>query len=73
MFRPDRVRILREQHGYSQYQLGMLLGKNQTLVSHIEIGRKKPSIDTFDALVTALQTNPAYLLDRTDHPLPEPV
>lgn len=71
MFRRDRVKALREGLGYSQYDLAAILGKHQTWVCHIEIGRKKPSIDTFGALVAALQTNPGYLLGSTDQPLPE--
>lgn len=40
----NRLRPIREQHGYSQEQLGQILGVSRQTINSIEKGRYDPSL-----------------------------
>lgn len=70
MISGDRVKALRKRRGYTQKQLGRLLGAPQSWVSYIERGQMQPSMARLGALVAALRTNPGYLLGSNASPRP---
>ncbi len=62
MFEPDsvpvngeRVRQARELRGLTQTGLADILGVDQTMVAHIERGRKQPSVELLEHLSSELQ------------------
>jgi len=50
----DRLAKLRKAHGYSQYQLGTLLGLSDKAVSKWETGNAKPRLETLMKLAGIL-------------------
>lgn len=58
----DNIRMIREQHGYSQNALAKKAGIGQTTLSAIESSTKSPSIDTISLLSEALNIPISYLL-----------
>ena len=59
-----RVRELRKKLNLSQQELGNMLNVTKVSVSCYESEKRSPDIETFEALVNALETTPDYLLGR---------
>ncbi len=57
-----RVRALRQMRGWSQARLAEAVDLSPNHVGVIERGEKAPTLDTIDAIATALGTSPAQLL-----------
>lgn len=55
--RENPVRVFREFRGLSQVALSRKSGIRQTMLSEIEAGKKKGSVTTLKALVTALDVD----------------
>ncbi|QWK23093.1 hypothetical protein CSW25_07120 [Thermus scotoductus] len=51
----DRLRALRESRGLSQGALAQKVGVSQGMISHIERGRRRPSLPTLMRLIQALE------------------
>ena len=55
------IKKYRKQKKYTQEQLSELAGISTDFLSKIERGKKKPSIDTLDSIISALEIEP-YML-----------
>lgn len=44
------IRALRELHGLSSDELGALIGKSGQLIRHIEVGRRRATLDVCRAI-----------------------
>jgi transcriptional regulator with XRE-family HTH domain len=62
----ERLRHLREQHGYSLRQLAEKAGVSASLISSIERVRVEPSLTTLRGLAAALDVTIAYFLTPPD-------
>lgn len=51
---PQRIRELREAKGYTVNKLASRAGLSQSFLRDIELGNKKPSVETLDAICWAL-------------------
>lgn len=51
---PKRIRELREAKGYSVNKLSARAGISQSFLRDIELGNKKPTVETLDAICWAL-------------------
>ncbi|MBQ1495854.1 MAG: helix-turn-helix transcriptional regulator [Bacilli bacterium] len=60
----SRIRKLRKEKGLSQRELGALINVTKVSISCYEHETRTPDLDTFEALVNALDTTPDYLLGR---------
>lgn len=69
----DRVSELRKALGYSQSEFAMALNNRfgasvkQSAISHIEAGRKQPSIELLGGMAIVLETTADYLLGLSDN------
>lgn len=52
----DKIRVLREQHGWSQAELARRAGLKQPAVARLEVGGAEPRFDTLARLGAALDT-----------------
>ncbi|MDE6281136.1 MAG: helix-turn-helix domain-containing protein [Oscillospiraceae bacterium] len=68
----SRIRDLRKERGYTQAQMQMLTGIDQSAYSKIERGRRYMSVEQCIRIAIALDTSMDYLLGRTDEPKPYP-
>ena len=59
-----RLRELRVNKGYSQTELGKLIGVTKVTICGYEKGTRFPNLSKFIALVDCLETEPDYLLGR---------
>lgn len=50
----ERIRFFREKKGITVNKLANLAGVSQSFVREIELGQKKPTVDTLSALCDAL-------------------
>ena len=62
----SRVRQTVKYSGYPQWELGEMMGTNQTQISAWERGKAMPDIVNLSALCEALKINPAWLLGLSD-------
>lgn len=53
----EQIRILRQNRGLSQEQLALRANLNTTFLGQVERGIKKPTIETLEKIVTALDVN----------------
>ena len=60
----SRIRELRKNKGLSQRELGSLINVTKVSISCYEHETRSPDLETFEALVNALETTPDYLLGR---------
>jgi len=60
----ERVRQLRERHGFSQEELADAAGLHRTHISLIERGKRSVRLETIARLAAALHVQPARLLPR---------
>jgi transcriptional regulator with XRE-family HTH domain len=58
----ERIRELRKEHGWSQAELGKLIGTDSQYVSRYENGRITPSADALIRIAAALEVSTDYLL-----------
>lgn len=61
-----KLRQERELRHISQLELSFSSGISQTMISHIESGRKIPTLRTLIRLCDALDINPAILFSFSD-------
>lgn len=69
MFR-SRLKLLRENRGLSQAELGEYLNLTQQTINNYEKGKREPSQDTLQKIANFFNTSTDYLLGRTDDPTP---
>ena len=71
MFMGQRLRELRKLRGFSQQELGDVLGVSRSAIQKQESGKSK-SIDTLslELLAQKLNCSPSYLMGWTDDPTP---
>ena len=60
----ERIKRLREQCGYTQEQLAVLLGTTKASISAYELGVNTPPTQKLHQLAAILHTSPSYLIDR---------
>lgn len=60
----SRIKELRKAKGLSQRELGSLINVTKVSISCYEHETRTPDLETFEALVNALDTSPDYLLGR---------
>jgi len=58
----ERIRELRKERGWSQAELGKLIGTDSQYVSRYENGRITPSADALVRIASALEVSTDYLL-----------
>ena len=56
------LKSIRESRGYSQKQLGEIMGIDPNRISNWELGYAKPNLDTFRALCIALNCAPGNMI-----------
>ncbi len=64
MFAGDRLKEKREELGYSQEQLGNLIGVSKVAIWNYEKGKENPKYEKFENLVNELDVEPDYLMNR---------
>ena len=62
----ERVKSLRQERNISQVKLKDKLSMSLDMISSIEMGRKKPSLETLVKLADVLNCSTDYLLGRTN-------
>lgn len=60
-----RLRFLRKSKGISIYKLSQETGISQNHISDLELGRRKPSVETLKRLIAPLGISMAELLMKT--------
>lgn len=63
-----RIRVLRDNHKFSQTELGDLVGASKQTISNYEKETSSPDNETLIKLAYALNTSTDYLLGKTDNP-----
>jgi len=63
------VREARKQRSMSQEELAFESDLDRTFISHVETGRKQPSLSTIISLAHALNETPSVLLRRVEERL----
>jgi len=66
--RTDRLRALREQHGWSQRELARLSGLGETQISKYEAGQSDPLATNVKLIAEQLGVSVDYLLGVSDDP-----
>ena len=66
--RIDRLRQLREEHGWSQRELARLCGFGDAQIRKYEIGMSDPSATYLKLMADHLGVSTDYLLGNTDNP-----
>lgn len=59
-----KIRILRENSGYSQEALGFKADLHRTYISQLELGQRNPSYTTLIKLANALSVSVHDLMDK---------
>ena len=65
-----RIRNVREDHDYTQLQIGKYLNKSQQGYNHIEAGRAELKIDDLIRLCLLYNLSADYMIGLIDHPTP---
>lgn len=65
---PDRLRTLRQQHGFTQRQLADSLNISPSVISAYETGGRSPSIENLMRIAAVYRCSTDYLLGITDLP-----
>ena len=68
----QRIRKLRESHGLSQAQVALAIGSKQNYLSLLEHNKRKPSLDTLEALSRVFQCAVGDLFLEGESPLQPP-
>lgn len=70
---PQRLKELREEHGYSVRELAALCDISKSAISLYEQGKRKPKIEALEAIADIFNVDMAYLLGESDircaHPI----
>lgn len=66
----DRLRQLREEHGYSQKQLENYLGIDQSNLSKIERNKRNLNVNLLEKLCLLYNCSPEYILGESDEYIP---
>ena len=66
----ERLAASRERAGKAQVDLAVALGRDRTLISHVEAGRSGLSPESLVIAATELEVSVDYLLGLTDDPTP---
>ena len=64
----DRLRVLREQHGWSKRELALMCGLGENQVLKYERGENDPSCMSLKLVAEKLDVSTDYLLGLTDSP-----
>lgn len=64
MFAGNRLKEKREELGYSQEELGRLIGVSKVAIWNYEKGKENPKYEKFENLVNELDVEPNYLMNR---------
>lgn len=67
-----RLWTLRKKHGYTQMQMQLLTGIDQSDYSKIESGKRYMTFEQCKRIALALHTSMDYLADLTDEESPYP-
>lgn len=65
----QRIRDIREDHDYTQAQIGNLINKSQQGYNHIEMGRAELKIEDLVQLCRFYNLSADYLIGLIDTPL----
>jgi len=60
------LKEIRQEHSFSQEELGFESGYHRTYISLLERGEKSPSLNTIFQLATSLKVLPSEILRRTE-------
>ena len=60
------MKVERVKHGYTQEELGKLIGVHKNAISRWETGETDPTSSNLVALCSLYGCSPEYLLDMTD-------
>ena len=66
----NRIRNLREDHDYTQAEIGKYLQKSQQGYNHIEAGRAELKIEDLADLCRLYNVSADYVIGLTDEPRP---
>lgn len=66
----ERLKILREEKGFTQQHLAEVLNLTSGAVSHYENGTNEPTIDTLIRMADVLNVSVDYLVGNTNANLP---
>lgn len=66
--RTDRLKALREQHGWTQRELSQRCGLGDSQINKYESGLHDPSATYLKLIAEQLGVSTDYLLGLTDHP-----
>jgi transcriptional regulator with XRE-family HTH domain len=69
VFRADRLRRLREQHGWSQRELGRRCGFGDSQIRKYENSAIEPTATNLKIMADELGVSADYLLSATDDPI----
>lgn len=58
----NRLRELREEHGYSLRELGEKLGMNASVLGNYERGDRQPKIEVWEKISNFFDVTPAYIM-----------
>ena len=62
----DRIKYLREEHGYSLQELADECGVSKSSIHLYELGTRKPKRETLEELCCLFNVDMAYLLGKSD-------
>lgn len=60
----ERLRVIRKSKGYSIYKISQETGISQNHISDLELGRRKPSVETLRRLIVPLGITLAELFNE---------
>lgn len=66
----NRIKSLRQAHGLNQTEMGNRLRISQTQVSHLEVKRNEPDLETICKYCKYFNISADYLLGLIDTPRP---
>lgn len=67
---PEKLKMLREKHGYTQQRLADSLHVTKNSISHYERNISMPDLDILCAIADIFDVSLDYLLGRSDFNLP---
>jgi len=66
----SRIRLLREEKGLKQKEIGSIIGVKESCVGKYEYDQRRPTPDTINKLADYFQVSSDFLLGRSDIRLP---
>lgn len=70
---PERLKEIREAKGLNKMEASRIMGVTQSGYVRYELGERKPTIQTVEAMAAALGTSVGYLTGESDDPSPDRV